>query len=61
MATEKKTWIEVALNGPWGRDKQRHMPVSVKEIVEDQDCISLASLPFPLDGIGSNQSAMRSE
>lgn len=31
----KKTWVEVALNGPWGRDKQPLMPITVEEIVEE--------------------------
>ena len=31
----KTTWVEVALNGPWGRDKQPLMPISVEEIVEE--------------------------
>jgi uncharacterized protein (DUF849 family) len=30
-----KTWLEVSLNGPWGRGKQPRIPVSVQEIVED--------------------------
>ncbi len=30
----KKTWLEVSLNGPWGRGKQPGIPVTVKEIVE---------------------------
>ena len=29
------TWIEAALNGPWGRDRQPGIPVSVEEIVAD--------------------------
>jgi uncharacterized protein (DUF849 family) len=29
----KKTWIEVALNGPWGRALQPRMPITVAEIV----------------------------
>jgi len=28
------TWLEVALNGPWGRDRQPGIPVTVEEIVE---------------------------
>lgn len=29
-----KTWLEVALNGPWGRGRQPGIPVTVREIVE---------------------------
>lgn len=29
------TWIEAALNGPWGRERQPGIPVSVEEIVAD--------------------------
>lgn len=29
------TWIEVALNGPWGRGRQPGIPVTVEEIVAD--------------------------
>jgi len=28
------TWLEVALNGPWGRDKQPGVPIAVEECVE---------------------------
>lgn len=31
---EKKTWLEVSVNGPWGRDRQPGIPVTVREIVE---------------------------
>jgi 3-keto-5-aminohexanoate cleavage enzyme len=30
-----KTWLEVAVNGPWGKRVQPHLPVTVKEIVSD--------------------------
>src|SRR5581483_4332997 len=30
-----KTWLEVSLNGPWGRTQQPHMPISVDEIVRE--------------------------
>ena len=30
-----KTWIEAALNGPWGRDRQPGIPLTVDEIVAD--------------------------
>jgi 3-keto-5-aminohexanoate cleavage enzyme len=30
-----KVWIEVALNGPWGRERQPAIPISVEEIVAD--------------------------
>ena len=30
-----KVWIEAALNGPWGRERQPGIPVAVEEIVAD--------------------------
>ena len=30
-----KVWIEAALNGPWGRERQPGIPVAVGEIVAD--------------------------
>jgi 3-keto-5-aminohexanoate cleavage enzyme len=33
--TDRTTWLEVALNGPWGRGLQPRIPVSVREIVAD--------------------------
>ena len=33
-AVAQKTWLEVALNGPWTRGRQPGIPVSVKDIVE---------------------------
>ena len=35
IATPGKTWLEVSLNGPWSRDRQPLIPISVKEIVDD--------------------------
>jgi uncharacterized protein (DUF849 family) len=32
---EAKTWLEVSLNGPWGRGRQPRIPVSVEEIVRE--------------------------
>lgn len=29
------TWIEAALNGPWGRERQPGIPITVEEIVAD--------------------------
>jgi uncharacterized protein (DUF849 family) len=29
------TWIEAALNGPWGRERQPGIPVSVEEVISD--------------------------
>ena len=29
------TWIEAALNGPWGRERQPGIPVATEEIVAD--------------------------
>lgn len=34
-AGQGKTWLEVALNGPWTRKRQPRIPVSVKEIIEE--------------------------
>lgn len=31
----RKVWIEAALNGPWGRERQPGIPVAVDEIVAD--------------------------
>jgi len=31
----QKTWLEVAVNGPWSRKQQPLIPISVAEIVED--------------------------
>jgi uncharacterized protein (DUF849 family) len=31
----RKIWIEAALNGPWGRERQPGIPVSIDEIVSD--------------------------
>jgi 3-keto-5-aminohexanoate cleavage enzyme len=31
---DRKTWLEVSLNGPWGRGRQPGIPVTVDEIVE---------------------------
>jgi uncharacterized protein (DUF849 family) len=33
--SEAKTWLEVSLNGPWGRGRQPRIPVSVDEIVRE--------------------------
>jgi 3-keto-5-aminohexanoate cleavage enzyme len=35
ITTPGKTWLEVSVNGPWSRDRQPLIPISVKEIVED--------------------------
>ena len=35
IATPGKTWLEVSVNGPWSRDRQPLIPISVKEIVAD--------------------------
>jgi 3-keto-5-aminohexanoate cleavage enzyme len=32
--SDNKTWLEVSLNGPWSRDRQPLIPITVKEIVE---------------------------
>lgn len=31
----KKVWIEAAINGPWGRERQSGIPISVDEVVAD--------------------------
>lgn len=33
--SEAKTWLEVSLNGPWGRARQPRIPVGVDEIVRE--------------------------
>jgi 3-keto-5-aminohexanoate cleavage enzyme len=33
MGTE--TWLEVALNGPWGKSRQPSMPIAVRDIVQE--------------------------
>ena len=35
MGPSKKVWIEAALNGPWGRERQPAMPITVAGIVAD--------------------------
>jgi uncharacterized protein (DUF849 family) len=35
VATPGKTWIEVSLNGPWSRDRQPGIPISVRDIVAE--------------------------
>jgi uncharacterized protein (DUF849 family) len=35
VETPGKTWLEVSLNGPWSRDRQPGIPISVKDIVAD--------------------------
>ncbi|MBV8589634.1 MAG: 3-keto-5-aminohexanoate cleavage protein, partial [Acetobacteraceae bacterium] len=30
-----KVWIEAALNGPWGRERQPGMPLTVEEIIAE--------------------------
>ena len=35
MTRPGKVWIEAALNGPWGRERQRGIPITVAEIVAD--------------------------
>ncbi len=32
---EHKTWLEVALNGPWGKRRHPDLPVTVAKIVAD--------------------------
>jgi uncharacterized protein (DUF849 family) len=35
VQTPGKTWLEVSLNGPWSRDRQPGIPISVKDIVAE--------------------------
>ncbi len=35
VETPGKTWLEVSLNGPWSRDWQPAIPISVQDIVAD--------------------------
>ena len=35
VETPGKTWLEVSLNGPWSRDRQPGIPITVKEIVQE--------------------------
>ena len=30
-----KVWIEAAVNGPWGRERQPGIPITVEEIIAD--------------------------
>ncbi len=37
----KKTWLEVALNGPWTQDKQKGIPTTIDDIVQQGiDCVN---------------------
>jgi 3-keto-5-aminohexanoate cleavage enzyme len=35
MKNSSKTWIEAALNGPWGKARQPGIPVSVDDLIRD--------------------------
>ena len=35
LAKMAKTWLEVALNGPWGRTRQPGIPVRLADIVAE--------------------------
>jgi 3-keto-5-aminohexanoate cleavage enzyme len=35
VETPGKTWLEVSLNGPWSRDRQPGIPISVRDIVAE--------------------------
>jgi uncharacterized protein (DUF849 family) len=35
VIAERSIWLEVALNGPWGRTLQPHIPITVGELVAD--------------------------
>ena len=32
---EQSTWLEVALNGPWGRRRQPRIPIAIEDIVDE--------------------------
>jgi 3-keto-5-aminohexanoate cleavage enzyme len=42
MAGSGKVWVEAALNGAWGRDRQRDIPITVDEIVADGIAVAKA-------------------
>jgi 3-keto-5-aminohexanoate cleavage enzyme len=33
--TDRMVWLEAALSGPWGRELQPKIPISVREIVDE--------------------------
>ncbi len=35
MAERQRTWVEAALNGPWGKRRHPELPVTVAEIIAD--------------------------
>jgi 3-keto-5-aminohexanoate cleavage enzyme len=35
ITTMSSIWIEVALNGPWGRERQPGIPMTVEEVISD--------------------------
>ena len=47
-----RTWLEVAVNGPWGRERQPGIPVRIRDIVAEgvacarADCIVYPTIPF---------------
>jgi len=44
----RKVWIEVALNGSWGRDKQPNVPVTAEEIIADGvACVEAGAANLP--------------
>jgi 3-keto-5-aminohexanoate cleavage enzyme len=42
MPRPGKVWIEAALNGAWGRERQRDIPITVEEIVADGIAVAQA-------------------
>ena len=42
MAGRGKVWVEAALNGAWGRERQRDIPITVEEIVADGIAVAKA-------------------
>jgi len=55
-----KTWIEVALNGPWSRSRQPGIPDTVGAIVQKGSPVQLLAQAFfmctPMTGAGRRQS-----
>ena len=42
MVSPKKVWIEAALNGPWGRERQPKIPITVEQIIADGIAVAQA-------------------
>lgn len=44
---KEKTWLEVAVNGPWSRERQPLIPIAVAEIVEQGIACARAGATAP--------------